>query len=337
MPAGVVVIGRNEGERLERCLRSVVGRGFPLVYVDSGSGDGSPQRAANLGVRVVELDASSAYTAARGRNAGVEALAAVHPDIDRIQVVDGDCEVVQGWLEAASEFLDLRPDVAIVCGRRRERHPDASWWNLAADVEWAGPVGEIGACGGDAMFRLSAWRLAGGYDADLIAGEDPDFCWRVRRSGARVWRLEREMTLHDANLLHFGQWWRRMQRSGHAYAELAWRQRQAPDPMPARRLASIAVWGGVLPLGCALLAWPTGGSSLAGLLLWLCPWWGACKQTKQSWSARIAAVYASLCVLGKLAEMQGVARFFWNHALMRRATHLIEYKGAAPGGQDWER
>ena len=38
---GIVTIGRNEGERLRRCLSSVVGRGMPVVYVDSDSTDGS--------------------------------------------------------------------------------------------------------------------------------------------------------------------------------------------------------------------------------------------------------------------------------------------------------
>jgi len=38
---GVVVIGRNEGERLKRCLQSVRGRAACVVYVDSGSTDDS--------------------------------------------------------------------------------------------------------------------------------------------------------------------------------------------------------------------------------------------------------------------------------------------------------
>jgi GT2 family glycosyltransferase len=327
MRVGVVVIGRNEGERLVRCLRSVLGRGLPVVYVDSGSSDGSPARAASLGARVVELDASMPYTAARGRNAGIETLAAADPHLEAVQVVDGDCEVQPGWIEAAASWLAAHPEIAVVCGRRRERHPEASPWNLAADVEWDAPPGESDACGGDAILRLSAWRAAGGYDAALIAGEEPELCWRLRRAGGRIVRLEREMTLHDAALLRFGQWWRRTRRSGHAYAELVWRQRGAPDPRPARQLASIALWGGALPLACALLAWPTGGWSAAGLALWARPWWGAWRQTRRRWPPRAAAVYASTCVLGKLAEMQGVAGFVWNRALLRRGSRLIEYKG----------
>ena len=53
---GVVVIGRNEGERLRRCLVSVRSQADRVVYVDSGSSDGSPHVAAALGVEVVQLD-----------------------------------------------------------------------------------------------------------------------------------------------------------------------------------------------------------------------------------------------------------------------------------------
>jgi len=42
----IVAIGRNEGERLKRCLRSVVGKARTVVYVDSGSADGSAEFAA---------------------------------------------------------------------------------------------------------------------------------------------------------------------------------------------------------------------------------------------------------------------------------------------------
>ena len=42
---GVVAIGRNEGERLRRCLASVLPQAALVVYIDSGSTDGSPAMA----------------------------------------------------------------------------------------------------------------------------------------------------------------------------------------------------------------------------------------------------------------------------------------------------
>jgi GT2 family glycosyltransferase len=310
MRIGVVVIGRNEGDRLERCLQSVVGLGVPVVYADSGSSDGSPGRAAARGVDTLALDASAPYTAARGRNAGIAHLARGDGDLEAVQVLDGDCELVPGWLEAAAGFLAAHPDVAIACGRRRERHPDASPWNLVTDVEWDTPPGDVDACGGDALIRLDAWRAVGGYDASLIAGEDPEFCYRVRRIGGRIVRLDREMTLHDAALLRASQWWRRTARGGFAYAALVARHRDAPPARQLRQLRSIAIWGALLPLACVGLAWPTAG-----------------RHPRRRRPARVAALYATACVLGKFAECQGASLWLWNHALRRRATRLMEYKG----------
>lgn len=327
MSVGVVVIGRNEGERLLRCLRSVLPRVHAAVYADSGSSDASVARARELGADVVVLDASAPHTAARGRNAGFERLVAAHPDVDLVQVVDGDCEVQEGWLEAAAAYLAAHPEVAVVCGRRRERFPEASVWNQLADVEWDTPIGEAEACGGDAMIRASAWRRAGGYDPSLIAGEDPEFCWRIRRDGGRIVRLDREMTLHDAALTRFSQWWRRQARSGHAYAETVWRHRAVPDPHRLRRLASLVFWGGLWPLACLALAWPTRGASLLGLLAFAWPFRSAYRHARPRWSARVSAQWAAACVVGKLAELQGALTFAANHWLRGRATKLIEYKG----------
>ncbi len=327
MTVGIVVIGRNVGERLVRCLRSVVSRADAVVYADSGSTDASVEQARALGAEVVELDASAPHTAARGRNAGFEKLTALHPDVDLVQVIDGDCEVHPEWLEKAATFLASNPDVAVVCGRRRERRPEASPWNQLADVEWDGPSGDAESCGGDAMIRVDAWRRAGGYDATLIAGEDPEFCWRIRQHGGRIVRLDDEMTLHDAAMMHVGQWWRRQARSGHAFAETVWRQRADPDPSRRRRLASLLFWGGAWPAACLALAWPSGGWSLLGLLAWAWPWRGSYRDARSRWPPRIAALWATACVFGKLAEVQGALTFASNHLLRRRRTQLMEYKG----------
>ena len=120
---GIVVIGRNEGERLNRCLKSVVGPGFTVVYVDSGSSDGSVELARSLGAAVVQLDPSRPFTAARARNGGFDRLLDLDPEVRFVQFVDGDCEVVQGWLEKARQVLDQKPEVVVVYGGLRERSP----------------------------------------------------------------------------------------------------------------------------------------------------------------------------------------------------------------------
>jgi GT2 family glycosyltransferase len=324
-----VVIGRNEGERLARCLAALAGLPDPVVYVDSGSSDGSAARAAALGAEVVELDASAPFTAARGRNAGVRHLRERHPQLEFVQLLDGDCEPQPAWLAAGEAFLAAHPDVAMVCGRLRERHPEASPYNRLAQREWDGPPGEIADCGGNAMVRVDAFERLGGFDAGMIAGEEPELCLRLRRAGYRIVRLADEMAVHDAAIFGFRQWWRRQVRSGHSYAEILERQAPPRERYWVRKLASIVAWGGLLPLAALAPAPATRGGSLLLLglygVLWL-------RLLRHAGDGRDAALYATACTLGKFAELQGVLRFAWNRFVRRRSGGLIEYKGAQRGG-----
>src|SRR5262245_22918014 len=123
MKFGVVAIGRNEGERLRRCLESAL-TAAAVVYVDSGSTDGSTQWARDLGVDVVDLDITAPFTAARARNVGFRRILEIVPDLRYVQFVDGDCILVEDWPKRACSFLQLHVDVSAVCGRRRERYPE---------------------------------------------------------------------------------------------------------------------------------------------------------------------------------------------------------------------
>jgi len=60
----------------------------------------------------------------------------MQPALDYVFFVDGDCEVVPGWLEKSKQFLDQHGDVAVVSGLRRERFPEKSIYNLLIDIEW---------------------------------------------------------------------------------------------------------------------------------------------------------------------------------------------------------
>src|SRR6185369_7690169 len=177
----VVVIGRNEGEPRRRCLSSLPASVRRVIYVDSGSVDGSVELALTLGAHVVPLDLSSPFTAARARNAGLARLLDETGALGFVLTIDGDCELRGGFLRAA--LLAMREDdaLAVVCGRRRERSPDASPYDRLCDMEWDTPVGLVEACGGDALLRVSALADAGGYDESLIAGEEPELCWRLRQ------------------------------------------------------------------------------------------------------------------------------------------------------------
>ena len=225
---GLVVIGRNEGDRLVRCLASV--HTIPnRVYVDSGSTDGSVEHARRDGVSVVELQVPPNFTAARARNAGLEKLLANRPHLEFVQLVDGDCEIHQGWIPAGLAALGADPDLAAVYGRLRERFPDRSVYNAICDDDWNVPIGEAPIVGGIALFRVSALRQANFFNPAIIAGEEPDLSMRLRVSGWRLRRIDVEMGLHDVDITRFVQWWTRTRRTGHAYAELAYRHPHARE------------------------------------------------------------------------------------------------------------
>jgi GT2 family glycosyltransferase len=322
---GIVVIGRNEGDRLERCLRSVQGAGAPIVYVDSGSRDQSPARARALGVDVVELDPARPFTAARGRNEGFAKLTSEHPQVDRVQFLDGDTEVIAGWLERASDELARDPSVVAVCGRRRERAPDASVYNLLCDLEWNTPVGETTQFGGDVMIRVDAFRRAGGYDDGLIAGEDPDLAVRLHKDGGRILRVDQDMTWHDAAMTSFSQWWTRAVRGGHAFAEGA--ERHADLRFWAKEVKSNWAWGAALPaLGVGMFL-PTLGTSLVGVAGGYGLLFAKVQRDarRRGLSPRDSTIYAAFTTLAKVPQAVGQARYVVGKARGKKA-RIIEYK-----------
>lgn len=327
---GLVAIGRNEGERLRQCIDSVVGKVERIVYVDSGSTDGSVELARSRGVDVVELDLSIPFTAARARNAGVAHLLQASPQTEFIQFVDSDCEVAPGWLDYALAQLDANPNVAVVCGRRRERFPEQSLYNRLCDIEWDTPIGEAKACGGDSMMRVAAFQQVGGFNSTLIAGEEPELCVRIRQNGWKILRLDAEMTRHDAQMRRFGQWWKRMLRGGHAFAEGAWLHGQTPERHWVKESRSIWIWGLLVPLLALGLALPTKGLSLLLLGGYLLMAYRINRyMQQQGLPAKEAWLYGLFCMLAKFPQLQGQLQFHLNRLLGRRNV-LVEYKKATP-------
>jgi GT2 family glycosyltransferase len=323
MDFGAVAIGRNEGERLKRCLEQLSAVAAVVIYVDSGSTDGSAQWARGNGVDVVPLDTNIPFTAARARNAGFNRLRKIAPDLAYVQFVDGDCELIAGWGERALSFLASHADVAAVCGRRRERYPNRSIYNWLCDREWDGPAGEVTAMGGDAVVRATALEAVGLYREDLIAGEEPELCVRLRAAGWRIWRLPDEMTLHDAAMTRFSQWWRRAVRAGYAFAQGAHLHGAPPERHWVWESRRAWIWGIILPLGCLVI----------GLLF--PPWgWAASliyplqilRQTlRNQGSLKERALLALFQMLARFPEGFGQIKFARDR-LFGRQSRLIEYK-----------
>jgi GT2 family glycosyltransferase len=310
MRRALVVIGRNEGQRFVRCLEALASVGSPFVYVDSGSTDGSPERARVAGATVVLLDPTRPFTAGRARNEGFAEVLKQAPDVEVVQFVDGDCELVDGWLSCAEDEMRARPRIAAVCGRVRERERNRTVYNRICDMEWDAPAGETRACGGNMMMRASAFRESGGFRPGLIAGEEADLCLRLRHAGWTILRVGRDMVFHDAEMTSFRQWWRRSTRTGWSYAEAAANHGASPERLKVREMRSAWFWGALLPTVSLSLALPTRGISLvllAGYLALLARVYS--KTRRRGLPVDDSLLLAAFTVLGKFPQAVGQLQF----------------------------
>ena len=319
---GFVVIGRNEGERLSRCLASLKSIGAPIAYANSASTDDSVNVAQHAGAITVKLDRQQPMNAARGRNAGLSALQEVHPELEFVQFIDGDCELQSGWIETALEFLRGHPRAAVACGLRFEAHPRASTYNRLCEEEWNTPVGLAQSCGGDAMMRLAALDTTGWFDPTLMAGEEPELCSRLRSHGWEIWRLDGPMTRHDAAMTRFSQWMRRAFRSGYGYAQAWSRTRGQADRLYAPHLRSAAFWAAAISIVIVLVASLLGKPSIILAIPAIYALQIARIAARRGLFSAWSWLYASLMLVAKFPELLGAL----SYALKRRRSAPVDYK-----------
>lgn len=327
MEVGIVVIGRNEGERFKACLNSLIATKYPVVYVDSGSTDGSLQFAAEKNVKVVQLNTSRPFSAGRARNLGFETLLIQYPEIKYVQFIDGDCTLDCDWISTALAELERDDSFAIVCGRRREKLPHKSIYNQMCDIEWDTPIGETKSCGGDFLARVSAIKEVRGFNQDVIAGEEPEMCLRLRQNGWFIKRISAEMTLHDAAITQLKQYWKRSERCGHAYAQGVYLHGLKADRFRVKELSSTVFWVLVIPaivLAISAIYLPLALMLTCYLLLMpIKIWW--VKRRMSSERKIIPYAYGFLTFFGKYPEMLGATKFFIN-LIFNKKNKIIEYK-----------
>lgn len=324
----VVVIGRNEGERLVRCLASVLaadwhGISHEVIYVDSCSRDDSLIQARRQGALALLLDDASPC-ASKARNLGWHAARG-----DCILFLDGDTELDAGFVRLACATLQAHEDVCAVWGHRRESDPQQSWFTRVLDLDWVYPVGPSLYFGGDVLIRREALLAAGGFDPQLKAGEEPELCARLRAAGWKIMHVDAPMTRHDLAIRSWRAYWLRAYRSGMAYAEVAERMRRQGDPLwqhEARRdflhgwlfLAAGATW----LVSWFWWPWMAAGLTLAGGLLlvrtaWRCRW-------KAPGQPGLCWLYAVHVHLQKISSLFG--QLHWRRHRQAGGSGLIDYK-----------
>lgn len=315
---GAVVIGRNEEANLQRCFDSLASLGGRVVYADSASTDASLSIARQCGVRIVEVDPSDGLTPARGRNDGFKQLIEWLPDCQFVQFVDGDSSVEPNWLAEGVSFLTEHPNVAVVCGDIEERHTDTSVYNWLCSNEWAGPVGEVRSCGGNALIRSVAFRDVGGFRSDLLAGEEAELMARMREKGWGIWRIGSPMVSHDADLIKFRDWWKRTKRGGIAAAHLCWITRKGKEHLYCSQLRSALFWTLLMPILALLLSIFIGRP--ASLLLIPVFWTAQTIRIALKHKGPDRWTYARLIMLAKLAETVGAVTFLTSGKMNQSST-----------------
>lgn len=205
---------------------------------------------------MTRLDPSQGFTAGKARNIGVEALIIVSSgwEPDFVQFIDGDCELVSGWLWVGEAPLLRTPQLVVVAARRRGHCQDASVCKARCDLEWNTPLGHARAVGDDALYGLVAFQSVGGFVPSLICGREPELCFRLARAEWEIARLDHEMTIHDAAMKRWSQWSRRAERSGSSFAEGEDRFGAIPERYGHQQARSIRLWADAIPATTLVVA-----------------------------------------------------------------------------------
>lgn len=187
----VIVCTRNGASRISECLEAIHRtygsyRSYETIVVDDGSTDGTADFVEKNfpWVRLLRLEPGGLSVA---RNAGA---AAARGEV--LAFTDDDCQPDREWIArlqpifaadryAAAGGPNLPPpprnaEAAVVCAS-----PGAPSHVMLDDEE----AEHLPGC--NLVVRKSAFDAIGGFDAQFhTAGDDVDFCWRLRNAGFRL-------------------------------------------------------------------------------------------------------------------------------------------------------
>ncbi len=282
-----------------------------IFYVSRGYSEEGAQIAARFD-EVEVLTLHTAYpTPGAQRNLGWRS-----GDAPFVQLLDADTTLVPDfWTRAMAQF---RQGVAAVRGRREERYPEASAYNWIADVEWNPPPGKCDAFGHDVLIRRSSLETTGGYDEELVGGEEVELSHRVVQEGYTILHLDASMTRHDLVMDSPIPYWRAAYRNGYGFAAVTFRHRKHEKRYWIAELDRIALRGGAaIALIVLALLWTLW--TLLGLVL-LIPALALLLAQKLMGRQRFAkshylsqsrsAVYAWHCAFVVVPQFFGIIRFF---------------------------
>lgn len=202
-PITVVIKALNEQGRiaaaLESALAAVAPLGGEVVLADSASTDATVRIAARYPVRVVTLAHADERCCGIGPQLGWQ-----HARGEYVYVMDGDMQLLPGFLEQALAFLAQHPEVAGVGGRVLELNDESLEYRERAERSRTreahrhpGPVDRLD---GGGLYRRRAVEEAGWLsDRNLHSYEEFDLAARLRARGWKLWRLPADAVSHEGH------------------------------------------------------------------------------------------------------------------------------------------
>lgn len=309
-PVGIVIIGRNEGAKLEEVFGAVKHANCPIIYVDSDSSDNSLQIAKSQGIETLSLQGVPNLNASKARNAGYRKLIEKHPSLQFIQFLDGDCTLINGWVSEALNLIQQRIDVAIICGTLAEKNHHISNYKLLSSLEWKAPIGEVLFTGGNFLIRKSSFEQVGQWDEDIIAAEDNVICHKIRQAGWKILRANVKMAVHDSSIVNFYSFWNRCVRTGYAFAQVASKFGHENHNMFTREVRSTIIFGGIIPLLILVCLFWNPWISLALLSAYLALFVKIYIKLPGDWSQSESLIYAASCVISKFPGFYGILKYY---------------------------
>lgn len=202
VPCGVSIIIKalNEEKRISSAIESAllaIGKvGGEVILADSCSTDKTVELAMAYPIRIVQLAIADERCCGVGPQLGYQ-----HSKGQYIYLLDGDMQMVEGFLEVALDFMLAHPEVAGVGGMVVELNTESlEYVARSAQSRTHMKAGRVDRLDGGGLYRRSAIEAAGYLsDRNLHSYEEFDLALRLRSLGWKLWRLPMEVVRHTGH------------------------------------------------------------------------------------------------------------------------------------------
>jgi glycosyltransferase involved in cell wall biosynthesis len=201
----VVLISKNQAWNIRRLIESVLEAtsSIPskeIILVDSASTDETVDLASRYPLSILRLQPYQRLSPAAGRYIGYK-----RSEGEFVLFLDGDMQLVQGWLAQAlhvmrdtpragammsSRVIDLLPSAAI----ELTALPQKMCTIAPKEVSFA-----TFAAGGAALYRRSVLEHVGTFNPYLCSDEEPELYLRIRHAGYQILQLDFPIVRHFTN------------------------------------------------------------------------------------------------------------------------------------------